>query len=113
MATAQVDAALDLVKRLPPENVVNTLSSLVELAPSLTEELLSRVDQPLQARANDLSTCPSTAFPYQLFVPHRLQELTCAPLTDLQVAMDTKANKEFLICDYNRDADSYRCQSLF
>lgn len=50
MATAQVDAALDLVKRLPPENVVNTLSSLVELAPSLTEELLSRIDQPLQAR---------------------------------------------------------------
>jgi len=45
---------------------------LVELAPHLTEELLCRVDQPLQ------------------------------------VAHDHVAQKDFLLCDYNRDGDSYR-----
>ncbi len=44
-----LDAALDLVRRLPPNNVVSNLSALLDLAPELTEELLTRVDQPLQA----------------------------------------------------------------
>ena len=43
-----MDQALDLMRRLPPDNVQENLSSLVDLAPELTEELLCRVDQPLQ-----------------------------------------------------------------
>ena len=27
----------------------------------------------------------------------------------LKTCMDPKAGKEFLLCDYNRDADFYRC----
>ena len=48
---AALQAALDLVGRLPPEHVVKTLGSLIELAPELQEDLLSCVDQPLQAPA--------------------------------------------------------------
>jgi capping protein beta len=45
-----MEQALDLMRRLPPAKVTENLTSLVELAPHLTEELLARVDQPLQAR---------------------------------------------------------------
>jgi hypothetical protein len=71
-APGAVDAALELMRRLPPEAVVENLTALLSAAPELTEELLSRVDQPLQ------------------------------------VATDGVTGREFLLCDYNRDADAYR-----
>jgi hypothetical protein len=74
-APGAVEAALELMRRLPPERVVENLSALLSAAPELTEELLSRVDQPLQ------------------------------------VAHDAAAGRDFLLCDYNRDADAYRCGS--
>ena len=43
-----MDQALDLMRRMPPVNVEQNLGALLDLAPELTEELLSRVDQPLQ-----------------------------------------------------------------
>ena len=67
-----MDSALDLMRRLPPQNVQANLSGLVDLAPHMTEEFLSRIDQPLL------------------------------------VAHDDVAHKDFLLCDYNRDMDSYR-----
>ncbi|KAI9152568.1 F-actin-capping protein subunit beta [Blastocladiella emersonii ATCC 22665] len=68
----QFDCALDLMRRLPPRHVERNLVQLVDLAPHLTEDLLSAVDQPLKQLV-----CGSTGRPY-------------------------------LICDYNRDGDSYR-----
>jgi len=65
-------AALNLMRRLPPARLTANLSGLVNLVPELTEELLQRIDQPLQA------------------------------------AKDPATGKEYLLCDYNRDADSYR-----
>ena len=50
MASAQLDAAIDLLTRLPPDSVVQNLTAILDLAPELTEELLTRVDQPLQVR---------------------------------------------------------------
>ncbi|KND04141.1 F-actin-capping protein subunit beta [Spizellomyces punctatus DAOM BR117] len=67
-----VDCALDLMRRLPPQKVEESLANLVELAPHLTEELLSAIDQPLK-----LQRCKQTG-------------------------------KDYLLCDYNRDGDSYR-----
>jgi hypothetical protein len=46
--TTPLEAGLDLMRRLPPDGTVNNLASLLELAPELTEELLEKVDQPLQ-----------------------------------------------------------------
>jgi len=44
----QLDCALDLMRRLPPQQCEQNLSDLIDLAPSLCEALLSSVDQPLK-----------------------------------------------------------------
>ncbi|KAJ2084166.1 F-actin-capping protein subunit beta [Coemansia sp. RSA 988] len=68
----QMDCALDLMRRLPPQSVEDNLVTLLEALPGLTEDLLSAVDQPLKVR------------------------------------QDSAEGKEYLVCDYNRDGDSYR-----
>ncbi|KAG0305974.1 hypothetical protein BGZ98_003201 [Dissophora globulifera] len=67
----QVNLALDLMRRLPPQNAEENLASLITLLPELTEEFLNSVDQPLKVQ-------------------------TCA-----------KTGKEYLLCEYNRDGNSY------
>ncbi|KAJ2725473.1 F-actin-capping protein subunit beta [Coemansia sp. Benny D115] len=68
----QMDCALDLMRRLPPQNIEENLGILLEILPEMTEDLLSAVDQPLKIR------------------------------------QDAESGKEYLVCDYNRDGDSYR-----
>lgn len=53
-------------------NVVNSLTPIYVQVPSLCEDLLSSVDQPLK------------------------------------IARDKVVGKDYLLCDYNRDGDSYR-----
>lgn len=67
-----MDCALDLMRRLPPQNIEENLAGLIDLVPSLCEDLLSSIDQPLK------------------------------------VAKDKTNNRDYLLCDYNRDGDSYR-----
>ncbi|KAG6005159.1 F-actin-capping protein subunit beta [Claviceps lovelessii] len=66
------DSALDLLRRLNPKHTADHLNAIISLAPDLTEDLLSSVDQPLTIRR-----CKQTG-------------------------------REYLLCDYNRDGDSYR-----
>ncbi|KAI0437255.1 F-actin-capping protein subunit beta [Xylaria telfairii] len=66
------DSALDLLRRLNPKHTSAHLGALIGLAPELTEDLLSSVDQPLAVRR-----CRQTG-------------------------------RDYLLCDYNRDGDSYR-----
>jgi capping protein beta len=68
----QFDSALDLLRRLDPKHTTTHLSSLISLVPTLTEDLLSSVDQPLT-----IARCRITG-------------------------------RDYLLCDYNRDGDSYR-----
>ena len=72
MSDEQLTAALNLMRRMPPSAVENSLAGLIELVPDLTDDLLNHVDQPLK------------------------------------VEKDTKTGKFFILCDYNRDGDSYR-----
>nr|CCH23113.1 F-actin capping protein subunit beta [Nematostella vectensis] len=72
MTERQLDCALDLMRRLPPQQIEKNLSDLIDLVPSLCEDLLSSVDQPLK------------------------------------IARDKQTGKDYLLCDYNRDGDSYR-----
>ena len=60
------------MRRLNPKHTAEHLNNLITLAPELTEDLLSSVDQPLAVRR-----CKQTG-------------------------------REYLLCDYNRDGDSYR-----
>ncbi len=62
----------DLLRRLNPKHTAEHLNNLISLAPDLTEDLLSSVDQPLTVRR-----CKQT-------------------------------KRDYLLCDYNRDGDSYR-----
>ena len=68
----QMDCALDLMRRLPPQQIEKNLIDLIDLAPALCEDLLTSVDQPLK------------------------------------IAKDKETGKDYLLCDYNRDGDSYR-----
>lgn len=72
MSDEQLEAALDLTRRLPPADIEDNLFFLLDLCPDLTDSLLSTVDQPLKTE------------------------------------MDEKEGREFLLCDYNRDGDSFR-----
>ncbi|KAG7472719.1 hypothetical protein MATL_G00111850 [Megalops atlanticus] len=72
MNEQQLDCALDLMRRLPPQQIEKNLSDLIDLVPALCEDLLSSVDQPLK------------------------------------IARDKVVGKDYLLCDYNRDGDSYR-----
>ncbi|KAJ3090613.1 hypothetical protein HK102_003204 [Quaeritorhiza haematococci] len=67
----QLDCALDLMRRLPPQKVEENLTNLIDLCPHLTEDLLSAIDQPLK-----IQRCKQTG-------------------------------RDYLLCDYNRDSDSY------
>ena len=99
-STSQMSSALAIMRRMPPNKVIprprrprcthscrtdplskptharrqieQNLSGLINLLPEQTDELLQRVDQPLEEAA-----CPRTG-------------------------------RKFLLCDYNRDGDSYR-----
>ncbi|XP_051139477.1 probable F-actin-capping protein subunit beta [Andrographis paniculata] len=67
-----MDAAMGLMRRIPPKHSEAALSALLSLLPHHSSDLLSQVDQPLQ------------------------------------VLCDPESAKEFILCEYNRDADSYR-----
>lgn len=67
-----INCALDLMRRLPPQQIEKNLIDLIDLAPALCEDLLTSVDQPLK------------------------------------IAKDKETGKDYLLCDYNRDGDSYR-----
>jgi capping protein beta len=72
MAVDPFDSALDLLRRLNPKQTTDHLNAIISIAPDLTEDLLSSVDQPLTVRR-----CKQTG-------------------------------RDYLLCDYNRDGDSYR-----
>eukprot|EP00049_Salpingoeca_infusionum_P017450 m.353011 g.353011 ORF g.353011 m.353011 type:complete len:277 (-) comp16664_c0_seq1:212-1042(-) len=57
----QLDCALDLMRRLPPQNVEENLHGLIDLVPALCEDLLSSIDQPLKT-----AKCPETGKDYLL-----------------------------------------------
>jgi capping protein beta len=72
MTEKQLDFALDLMRRLPPTQVANNLTGLLNVVPELTEDLLQSVDRPFK------------------------------------IEYDPETDKDFLLCDYNRDENSYR-----
>jgi len=66
------ELALDLLRRVPVDRMEASISSIIDIAPHITEDLLGQVDQPLK------------------------------------IAHDRYAKRDFLLCDYNRDGNSYR-----
>jgi len=58
---SRISTALSLLRRLPPNKVEQNLSGLLNLLPDDTDELLQRVDQPLQ-EATDKDTVRTRSF---------------------------------------------------
>ena len=50
MADERMNTGLNVMRRMPPSNIEVNLSGLLNLMPEETDELLQRVDQPLQVR---------------------------------------------------------------
>lgn len=50
----ELKAGLNLMRRMPPSHIKNSLAGLMELAPHLTDELLSNVDQPLVVKKDSI-----------------------------------------------------------
>lgn len=73
MAEEVINSCLNLMRRMPPADVEKNLAGLVDLQPDYTDEILQRVDQPLQEQT------------------------------------DPDNGKQYILCDYNREADSFRC----
>ena len=72
-----IACALNIMRRMPPSNIEDNLSGFLNIIPDATDELLQRVDQPLE------------------------------------VATDPSNGRKYLLCDYNRDGDSYRCGAVW
>lgn len=68
----ELDSALSLIHRLPPQQIEKNLTNIIDLVPTVSDDLLSSVDPPLK------------------------------------VAHDKETGREYLLCDYNRDGESYR-----
>lgn len=45
-----MDSALDLLRRLKPQDVASNLATILNVVPELTEDLLASVDQPLKVK---------------------------------------------------------------
>ena len=45
---SQMSSALSIMRRMPPNKIEQNLSGLINLLPEQTDELLQRVDQPLE-----------------------------------------------------------------
>ena len=95
MAEAKLDSALDLMRRMPPADVSSHLSC-PSLAGALTR---ARCGAQIEDNLYDLLDV----------APDLTEDLLGSVDQPLKTCMDPKAGKEFLLCDYNRDADFYRC----
>ena len=50
-----VNACLNIMRRMPPSKIDMNLSGLLNLLPELTDDLLQRVDQPLQIGVDEVT----------------------------------------------------------
>ncbi len=48
----KISSSLSLMRRLPPNKIEQNLSGLLNLVPEETDELLQRVDQPLEEKVD-------------------------------------------------------------
>ena len=82
----RLESALDLQRRLPPNRIESHVSKMIDLV-SFNVQCYSLVD--LQA-------------------PDLCEDLLERIDQPLKMMRDEVVDKDFLLCDYNRDGDSYR-----
>ncbi|EQB78634.1 F-actin-capping protein subunit beta isoform a [Camelus ferus] len=126
----QLDCALDLMRRLPPQQIEKNLSDLIDLNSEHARNLLSLQPgtllgyeiPPDRGRGNYLPNVRQLLIlqlggHVQLSgpsagnldpVPSLCEDLLSSVDQPLKIARDKVVGKDYLLCDYNRDGDSYR-----
>ena len=66
MSEGKVAVCLSLMRRLPPNKVEQNLSGLLNLIPEETDELLQRIDQPLQEATDSVSVSLAAHLSFRL-----------------------------------------------
>ncbi|KAL2296629.1 hypothetical protein Nmel_015952 [Mimus melanotis] len=146
LSDQQLDCALDLMRRLPPQQIEKNLSDLIDLAepwrlrvvslpepPEEMTELLWGGKGALGPGRSEPGACSWTLLCadgllakgcvplvpsgssssaglalLQLKVPSLCEDLLSSVDQPLKIARDKVVGKDYLLCDYNRDGDSYR-----
>ncbi|KAF8698612.1 hypothetical protein HU200_034855 [Digitaria exilis] len=129
-----MEAAMDLMRRMPPGSAETALNALLSLLPDHSLDLLSQVDLPLQVTPPPVTAglpCASAFWvssPWKSLLGIRCSAGRRVPFDRVvfvtkcafvasgaenfcilfQVCMDKENMKEYILCEYNRDADSYR-----
>jgi capping protein beta len=83
------------MRRLPPQQIEKNLSDLIDLVGIPFLALL------FNSWPTFIENCC-----YQ--VPDLCEDLLSSVDQPLKIARDEEAGKDYLLCDYNRDGDSYR-----
>ena len=71
-----VATSLSLMRRMPPNKVEQNLSGLLNLLPEEQDELLQRIDQPLQEAVDTDNVC--TTYHTRVYVSDTLDSFTCS-----------------------------------
>lgn len=71
-----VATSLSLMRRMPPNKVEQNLSGLLNLLPEEQDELLQRIDQPLQEAVDTDNVC--TTHHTHVYVSDTLDSFTCS-----------------------------------
>lgn len=103
MAELELEACMDLCRRLQPAHIERTLDSL---CPSSFHP--NPCSDPL-----GLTTSPRSLLPSGALVPDAADDLLGSVDQPLKILKDETHNREYLACDYNRDQtadgeDAYR-----
>ena len=101
-------AALDLLKRLPPSRVYTYLEVSARLPLHFTRPHPPRPRECLLTGGTNNLLAPPTPKCLLELAPEIAEDLLANVDQPLQVAKDKKLSKQYLLCDYNRDGDSYR-----
>ena len=115
----QLDCALDLMRRLPPQQIEKNLCDLIDLVQFawfhlfLFIVLLSETDKHRKSKNWHYDF---HGLWYQFLsrqVPSLCEDLLSSVDQPLKIARDKTVGKDYLLCDYNRDGDSYRFDHSF
>ncbi|GKB82030.1 probable F-actin-capping protein subunit beta, partial [Tanacetum coccineum] len=130
-----MEGAMGLMRRMPPKHTQTALSALLSLLPDHSSDLLSQIDQPLQGwrggllaeglvsitlrclKSEDSTSIllgvniGATNLKWPRQPPEKGGLALCGggfKSFGGEVLCDEDSGKEFILCEYNRDADCYR-----
>ena len=117
----QLDCALDLMRRLPPQQIEKNLSDLIDLVSASPTPISAHPPLGVVIFSENTTVCATLTTVHIWLcviileerlsvpqVPSLCEDLLSSVDQPLKIARDKETGKDYLLCDYNRDGDSYR-----